>query len=168
LHAAGFLGEAMDSASLWATLFQRTGADMLCPFLDSRIVRFALNLAPEHRYRCGQPKEVLKGALARHVSPALVNRAKLGFGQPIFEWLDRRGQLRPLVERIEPHNFLDPQALAGALARPSWFLYSLLCYDLWYKLFIERSLPRQGHAKYEIHSMKSETSSKSERQMSKT
>jgi hypothetical protein len=29
-----------------------------------------------------------------------------------------------------------------ALARPNWFLYSLLCYDLWHKLFIERSLAR--------------------------
>jgi asparagine synthase (glutamine-hydrolysing) len=142
LHGAGFLGEAMDSASLWATLFHGAGADLLCPYLDSRVVRFAVNLPPVVRYRPGRPKDLLKSALARHAPPEIVDRAKLGFGQPIFEWLGRGGPLRRLVERIEPHEFLDPAALAKALARPGWFLYSLLCYDLWHKLFVERSLPR--------------------------
>src|SRR5205085_5734410 len=87
LHAAGFLGEAMDSAGLWATLFQRAGVDLLCPFLDSRMLRLALNLAPEVRYRFRRPKDLLKRALARHAGPALAMRSKLGFGQPSFEWL---------------------------------------------------------------------------------
>jgi hypothetical protein len=56
------------------------------------------------------------------------------------------GQLRPLVERIGPHDFLLPGTLERAAARPGWFLYSLLCYDLWHKLFIERSLPRRACA----------------------
>jgi asparagine synthase (glutamine-hydrolysing) len=145
LHGNGFLGEAMDSASLWTTLFQRAGADLLCPFLDSRIIRFAVRLPPAVRYCPGRPKDLLKRALARHVPPSLVERRKLGFGQPIFEWLSRSGQLRPLLERIEPHDFLDPPTLARSLAQPNWFLYSLLCYDLWHKLFIERSLPRFSH-----------------------
>jgi asparagine synthase (glutamine-hydrolysing) len=142
LHAAGFLGEAMDSASLWTTLFHGAGADLLCPYLDSRLIRFALNLPRRVRYRRGRPKHLIKRALARHVPRELAERRKLGFGQPIFEWLGRGGPLRRLVERIEPHDFLDPAALAGALARPGWFLYSLLCYDLWHKLFVARSLPR--------------------------
>jgi asparagine synthase (glutamine-hydrolysing) len=142
LHGVGFLGEAMDSASLWTTLFQRNGVDLLCPYLDSRLVRFAVNLPPQIRYRCGRPKDLLKRALARHVPPKIVERKKLGFGQPIFEWLARGGQLRQLVGQIEAHDFLDPATLGRSLAQPNWFLYSLLCYDLWHKLFIERSLPR--------------------------
>jgi asparagine synthase (glutamine-hydrolysing) len=142
LHAAGFLGEAMDSASLWATLFHRAGAELLCPFLDSRVVRLAMSLAPEVRYRFRRPKDLLKRALAREVPAELATRGKLGFGQPVFEWLAPGGQLRPLAERIGRHDFLDRGALARALERPNWFLYSLLCYDLWHKLFIERSLPR--------------------------
>ncbi len=142
LHGAGFLGEAMDSASLWTTLFQRAGADMLCPFLDSRMVRFALNLPPQLRYRCGRSKDLLKRGLSRHVPPTIVNREKLGFGQPIFEWLGRGGSLRKLVTAMEPHEFLEPETLVRSLARPNWFLSSLLCYDLWHKLFIQRSLLR--------------------------
>jgi asparagine synthase (glutamine-hydrolysing) len=142
LHAAGFLGEAMDSASLWTTLFNRAGADLLCPFLDSRVLRLALNLAPEVRFRFRRPKDVLKQALARLATAELAQRSKLGFGQPIFEWLAPGGSLRPLVERIAPYDFIDADALARVHRQPTWFLYSLLCYDLWHKLFIDRALPR--------------------------
>jgi asparagine synthase (glutamine-hydrolysing) len=142
LHAAGYLGEAMDSASLWATLFNRAGAELFCPFLDSRVLRLVLNLAPEVRYPFRRPKDLLKRALARQAPEGLARRGKLGFGQPIFEWLGPGGQLRPLVDRIGAYDFVDGQALGRARARPNWFLYSLLCYDLWHKLFIDRSLPR--------------------------
>ncbi len=142
LHATGFLGEAMDSASLWTTLFNSSGADLLCPFLDSRIARLALNLAPEARYHYRKPKDVLKRALSRLAPAELAKRSKLGFGQPIFEWLAPGGCLRPLVERIAPHEFVDAETLARLRRKPTWFLYSLLVYDLWHKLFIERSLPR--------------------------
>jgi asparagine synthase (glutamine-hydrolysing) len=142
LHAAGFLGEAMDSASLWTTLFNRAGADLLCPFLDSRVLRLALNLAPEVRFRFRRPKYTLKQALARLAPAELAQRSKLGFGQPIFEWLGPGGSLRPLVERIAAYEFVDAEALTRTRQRPTWFLYSLLCYDLWHKLFIDRSLPR--------------------------
>ena len=146
LHAAGFLGEAVDSASLWTTLFNHAGADLFCPFLDSRMLRLALSLPLAVRYPFRRPKELLKRALERLAPPGLARRRKLGFGQPIFEWLAPGGQLRPLVERIGPHDFLRPAALERAKGRPDWFLYSLLCYDVWHKLFIERSLPRPGGA----------------------
>jgi asparagine synthase (glutamine-hydrolysing) len=139
-HAVGFLGEAADSASLWTTLFNDAGLHLSCPFLDSRIIRLALELPAEVRYRPGRPKDLLKRALKRHVPEELVERRKLGFGQPIFEWLGQQGQLHPLVEAIGTHDFLPPTVLERARARPSWFLYSLLCYDVWHRLFIEQSL----------------------------
>jgi len=142
LHAVGFLAEAMDSASLWTTLFNRAGADLLSPFLDSRIVRLALNLAPEVRFRFRKPKDLLKRALCRLAPAELATRSKLGFGQPIFEWLAPGGSLRPLVESIGAYEFVDADVLARVRQRPTWFLYSLLVYDLWHKLFIDRSLPR--------------------------
>jgi asparagine synthase (glutamine-hydrolysing) len=142
LHATGYLGEAMDSASLWTTLFNQAGAELFCPFLDSRVLRLALSLAPAVRYPFRRPKDLLKRALARQAPEGLARRGKLGFGQPVFEWLGPGGQLRPLVERIAAYDFVERRALEQARARPNWFLYSLLCYDLWHKLFIDRSLPR--------------------------
>jgi asparagine synthase (glutamine-hydrolysing) len=142
VHACGFLGEAMDSASLWTTLFNRAGADLFCPFLDSRLLRLAVNIEPRYRFPFRRPKDLLKRALSGHVPRELAYRSKLGFGQPIFEWMAPGGQLRPWVERIGAHDFLDRDTLAAALARPNWFLYSLLCYDLWHKLFIDRTISR--------------------------
>jgi asparagine synthase (glutamine-hydrolysing) len=142
VHACGFLGEAVDSASLWTTLFNNQGGDLICPFLDSRVIRLALSIEPRQRFPYRRPKDLLKRALARHVPRELVYRTKLGFGQPIFEWLAAGGQLRPWVDAIDDYDFVDRQALAAARAQPNWFLYSLLCFDIWQKLFITRSLPR--------------------------
>ncbi len=143
LHGAGFLGEAVDSASLWTTLFHHAGTDLFCPFLDSRMLRTALEPAAGAALPLPPSQGAAQaGACERLAPPELARRRKLGFGQPIFEWLAPGGQLRPLVERIGPHDFLRPAALERARLRPDWFLYSLLCYDVWHKLFIERSLPR--------------------------
>lgn len=147
LHACGYLGEAIDSASLWTTLCNRAGVDLFCPFLDSRVLRLALSLPPNQRFPCGQPKGLLKQVLARHVPPPLVYRKKLGFGQPIFEWLSPGGSLRSWVERIGDYAFVPPKVRAAALARPNWFLYSLLCYDIWHQLFIEQTLPHERPGK---------------------
>jgi len=144
LHAANFFTSSMDSASLWATLFHRAGGDLLCPFLDSRLLGVAVNTECRYRFPFRRPKDLLKRALARAVSPELAHRKKLGFGQPVFEWLAPGGQLRPLVERIDPYPFVDRATLEAALARPNWFLYTLLCYDVWHKLFVSRALPRDG------------------------
>jgi asparagine synthase (glutamine-hydrolysing) len=142
LHAANFLTSSMDSASLWTTLFNRAGGDLLCPFLDSRLLRVAVNIDPRYRFPFRKPKEILKRALARYVGKEMAYRQTLGFGQPIFEWLAPGGQLRPWVERIGDHGFVDKEALNRAKDRPNWFLYSLLCYDLWHRLFIAQTLPR--------------------------
>jgi asparagine synthase (glutamine-hydrolysing) len=141
LHMTGFLCEAMDSASLWTTLFHRAGADLFCPFLDSRLLRLALSLPEAVRYPFRRPKELLKRALARHAPHELVTRAKLGFGQPVFEWLRPGGQLRPLVEAIADYDFVDSSTLQRVLERPTWFLSTLLCWDVWHKLFIDRTVP---------------------------
>jgi asparagine synthetase B (glutamine-hydrolysing) len=131
----------METASLWTTLFNSAGANLLCPFLDSRLIRVAVNIEPRDRYSYRQPKKVLKQALRRHASRKLVYRKKLGFGQPIFEWMSQGGQLRPLVDAIGTYDFVNPEVLQEARAHPNWFLYSLLCYDLWFKLFIEKTVP---------------------------
>lgn len=151
LHGAGYLGEAADSASLWTAMFNAAGADLFCPFLDSRILRLALSIEPRHRFPYRKPKVLLKEALARYVPRSMAYRFKLGFGQPVFEWMAPGGQLRPWVEQIGAHEFVDPIARTTALARPNWFLYSLLCYDLWHRLFIARSLPRTAPRSTPLH-----------------
>jgi asparagine synthetase B (glutamine-hydrolysing) len=47
----------------------------------------ALQLPASVRYAFRKPKALLKAALAQRVTPEIAYRVKLGFGQPIFEWL---------------------------------------------------------------------------------
>ena len=146
VHAASFLASSANGASLTAGLFHHAGAVLLCPFLDSRMLRLVANLAAGQRFGFRRPKTLLKRSLERHGHAGLAYRRKLSFGQPIFEWLAPGGQLRPLVDQIDHYDFVTPDVLASVRARPTWFLYNLLCYDLWHKLFISRTLPRSPAA----------------------
>ncbi|MGQ9652364.1 MAG: asparagine synthase-related protein [Phycisphaerae bacterium] len=132
----GFVGEALQTGSLWAALCESEGVRLYCPYLDSRILRIGINLRGEFRYRQGQTKWVLKSALARYVPEEFVRRPKRGFGQPIFEWLFEGGQLRAFAEQIADYDFVPRRVREQALAKPTWFLYSLLCYDIWHKTFV--------------------------------
>lgn len=143
MHAIGYLGEAMDSAGLWATMFHRAGADLLCPFLDSRVLRLALNLPPQVRYRFRRPKDLLKRALKRQAPSFLATRSKLGFGQPIFDWLREGGQLRSQVDQLGSYAFLDRKLLSRLRREPTWFLYSLVVYDVWHRLIVEGASVRE-------------------------
>jgi asparagine synthase (glutamine-hydrolysing) len=142
LHGASLLTDGMNSASYWATLFNTQGAHLIFPFLDSTLLRVAVNTPSRQRFPFRKPKALLKSALERHLPREFARRKKLGFGQPIFEWLGERGPLRPLVDAIGEYEFVDPSALDEARRCPNWFLYSLLCYDIWYKSFVTCELPR--------------------------
>lgn len=72
------------------------GLEARAPFLDPRIVEFALSLPPELR----QGKAVLRRLLGRKLPPQLLNRPKQGFRLPIAEWL--RGPLRDWAEDLVP------------------------------------------------------------------
>jgi asparagine synthase (glutamine-hydrolysing) len=75
------------------------------PFLDHRIVEFALRLPMEFKYRDGQPKYLLKKILARYLPEHLFNRPKQGFAIPIYSWL--HDDLIHLVD-----EYLSPEALS--------------------------------------------------------
>jgi len=67
------------------------------PFLDHRIVEFALGLEAEHKLAGAETKKVLRQALSDVLPPSVRDRRdKLGFATPEANWL--KGPLRPLIE----------------------------------------------------------------------
>lgn len=147
LQAAGLTTDTSDSCAYWNTLFASQGVELQFPFLDSRILGLVLSLRVRDRFPFRQPKAILKRALCKYLPAEQVYRRKRGFGQPIFEWLGPGGQLRALVDNIDRYDFVEPKVLEEARARPNWFLYSLLCYDIWHKLFVAKTMPiRSGNS----------------------
>ena len=61
-HEQTMLGEVADSATLWTGVFHEQGVDLICPFLDSRLIRFVLSLPRHLRFQNRQPKKILKDA----------------------------------------------------------------------------------------------------------
>lgn len=134
-HAASLLHEALGTATLWTTCCNAEGVDLICPFLDSRVIGTALRCDPALRFSPNPLKYILRKLLAQHVPDEIAYRKKLGFAQPIFEWLMPGGQLAPLTTGLENHAFLQHEVLAKSRKNPSWFLYTALCYDIWHKSF---------------------------------
>ncbi len=93
-----------------ATMF--TSLEGRDPFLDQRIVEFALNLPLEYKYRNGETKYILRQVLKRYLPASLFTRPKQGFAVPIYTWL--HDELMGLMEEylnpdeLKAQNELDP------------------------------------------------------------
>ena len=66
------------------------------PFLDHRIVEFALNLSPDLKLKGGTGKYILKEVLYDYIPPAYFNRPKWGFAVPLRVWL--KSDLKYLID----------------------------------------------------------------------
>ena len=66
------------------------------PFLDHRIVEFANTLPAQMKIAGSRQKVVLRNLMRGKLSPAILNRKKIGFDIPTHDWF--RGPLRPLIE----------------------------------------------------------------------
>ena len=77
------------------------------PFLDHRLVDFALRLPMNLRRGPLGPKHLLRRVLYKHIPRSLLERPKQGFGIPLAEWL--RNELSHLIP-----NYLDPKRIADA------------------------------------------------------
>lgn len=66
------------------------------PYLDHRVVEFALNLSPDLKYKNGISKYLLKQILFQYIPPRLFDRPKQGFAIPLVIWL--RNELHYLID----------------------------------------------------------------------
>jgi asparagine synthase (glutamine-hydrolysing) len=72
------------------------GLEVRVPFLDYRIVEFALNLSPQLKSKNGVDKFLLKETLYDFVPKKYFQRPKRGFAIPLSSWL--RNELRYLIQ----------------------------------------------------------------------
>lgn len=80
----------VDRASMHYSLETRV------PFLDHRVLEFALNLSPDLKYKDGISKYILKEILYQYAPKSLFDRPKQGFSIPLSKWL--KNELRYLID----------------------------------------------------------------------
>jgi asparagine synthase (glutamine-hydrolysing) len=89
------------------------------PFLDHRIVEFALRTPMHCKIRGRQTKWLLRQLLARHVPTAWFDRPKQGFSVPLDAWL--RGPLRDWAEALlSPSRLGESGLLDVERVRRTW------------------------------------------------
>lgn len=94
------------------------GLECRAPFLDHRLVEFALSVPPRLKLRNNVSKYLLRKAMEADLPDGIAWREKQGFGAPIASWLS--GELRPLVtdmldERARVLELLDRSAVRTVL-----------------------------------------------------
>lgn len=82
----------VDMASMKASIECRA------PFLDHRLVEFAMAIPSNKKVKKNQLKYLLKKSLEDLLPSVIINRKKTGFGAPVSSWLNN--QLKPLVNDL--------------------------------------------------------------------
>jgi len=96
----------MDRAAMANSLETRV------PFLDHRIVSFALSLPVDYKLHQGTDKWVLRQVLYKYVPRQLIERPKMGFAVPLNAWL--RGPLKDWAESLISFEKLNEEGFFDA------------------------------------------------------
>jgi asparagine synthase (glutamine-hydrolysing) len=113
------------------------------PFLDYRLVEFALSVPDEYRIREGVAKYILRESFSDLLPRIILERRKQGFGLPLNEWF-RDGLSQLLADylssqKIREHGFFHEQTVSEILTRHERregqfgrLLFLLLMFQMWW------------------------------------
>lgn len=129
----------------------KVALELRSPFLDTAVAELAGAMDPLTKVRHGRQKYLLKKLAERHLPHEVIHRRKQGFALPLTHWLRR--DWAPWLRRWLP---------AGHLVSTGWFdasaihqlieehtlgradhthrLWALVWLELWWQMFVERSL----------------------------
>ena len=136
----------LDRASMSVSLEARE------PFLDYKLVEFAVGLPTCWKIRNGKQKYILKRLLRNYLPEALFDRPKQGFNMPLAQWL--REDLRELTQTyldtdcISSQGLFDPQTVQRLVHEHftgthdhAPRLYSLIMFQLWHHNYALSQIP---------------------------
>ena len=132
-----------------------TSVEARVPYLDHKLVEFAVAIPSHLKYHHGETKYILKRALKGVIPDRVLDRQKQGFGVPINEWmLDRLGGFvenalfGSALRRRELFDYSFVKRLLNehrsGRTNYAFFLWSLLNLSLWYDQWIDG--PRSADA----------------------
>jgi asparagine synthase (glutamine-hydrolysing) len=118
------------------------------PLLDHRIIEFVAQLPENLKINNGDRKYLLKNIVHEYVPKSIMDRPKMGFGVPVFNWL--RNDLKSFTEEFmnekefalhglfnqQGVNHIMNQFYKGDRNYNSLFWY-LLMFQMWYKKWMD-------------------------------
>lgn len=125
-----------------------TSVEARVPYLDHKLVEFAMSIPSHLKYHNRETKYILKRALKGVIPDRVLSREKKGFGVPINEWmLDRLGGFVEdalFSSSLRSRELFDYEFVKHILSEHrarrinySFFLWSLLNLSMWYDHWIE-------------------------------
>ena len=123
------------------------GLEVRVPFLDHRLIEFAMRAPDGWKLRRGIPKEPVKNLAARYVPREDIYRPKQGFGAPLRDWY--KGALGRRMEEVFTNadygaaRWFDAALLQRRLAsgagstREAFQLWTVFNFLLWKKLVLD-------------------------------
>ena len=119
------------------------------PLLDHRIAEFMAQVPFEYKYRNGDSKYLLKKVLERYIPKKMLDRPKMGFGIPMFEWFgnDLKDMFEEYFkkEKLSQHNLLNNEYIEREYKKLQenkqlninklWFI---LVFQLWYDKYMDK------------------------------
>ncbi len=124
------------------------GLECRCPFLDERLVEFAVSIPFRHLVAGGGPKPLVTSTFAEFFPDSLKQRPKMGFEVPLDHWF--RGPLSELAddfllsETSLARGYFRREALENLLAEHrsgQWShgnrLWALICLEAWHRTYID-------------------------------
>jgi asparagine synthase (glutamine-hydrolysing) len=117
------------------------------PLLDHRLIEFVAQLPEQYKMNGTNKKYLLKQIVHDYVPKELMERPKMGFGVPVFDWL--RNDLRHYAEEymsdasFEKHGLFKMEGVKHIMQQfykgdrnyNSLFWY-LLMFQMWYKIWM--------------------------------
>ncbi len=129
--------------------------ELRVPFLDYRLVEFAMSLPSSMKINKGSSKHILKNMIGNKLPSEIVHRKKMGFPVPIEEWFGK--DLFPVIsEKIRSSDILlqllDADSLDAVLSRHQnraedngKLIMSLLVLAMWRESFMRNFTEAHGN-----------------------
>ncbi len=119
------------------------------PLLDHRIAEFMAQVPFKYKYKDGTSKYLLRKVLERYIPNELIDRPKMGFGIPLFEWFknDLSGMFKSYLseEKIKQHGLYNFDLVSKPLKDMEsgqklgvgvpWLA---LIFEMWYEKYMKK------------------------------